>query len=206
MSRNGSTASTRFDRNTVRSVSRVAIAALALVGVLSLFTMLPGMDRLVPLTPVTFAAVVTATFTLAVVVLLAYAAPRLAALTRVSIHRPDGAEEVSRVAEGVGSVVHWLVILVAVLVAHAGLAGVVTPLLDEVVWAYDAAFLVVSLVPLVFLVVRLAVTIDPMSELIADRVAGAESADDADPAQATDDADSKRGTDEAYPDQATGAE
>ncbi len=178
MSRNGSTTSTRFDRDTVRSVSRVIIAALALVGVLSLFTMLPGMDRVVPLTPVTFAAVVTATFTLAVVVLLVYAAPRLASLTRVSIHHSDGGAETSRVAEGVGSVVHWLVVLVAVLVAHAGLAGVVTPFLDGITWTYDAAFLVVSLVPLVFLVARLAVTIDPASEIIADRVAGVDSADD----------------------------
>lgn len=198
MTRNGSTASTRFDRDTVRSVSRVAIAALALVGVLSLFTMLPGMDRLVPLTPVTFAAVVTAVFTLAVVALLVYAAPRLASLTRVSIHRSDGegGDGIDRVAEGVGSVVYWLVILAAILVAHAGLAGVISPFLDGVLWAYDAAFLVVSLVPLVFLVARLAVTIDPMSERIADRVAGEGSADNADPKQATGDGGSERAANE----------
>lgn len=172
MSQNGPTTSTRVDRETVRSVSRVAIVALALVGVLYLFTLLPGMDRVVPLTPMTFAAAVTAVFTVAVVVLLLYVAPRLASLTRAGIHRSDATDHVSRVAEGVGSVVHWLVVLVAVLVAHAGLSGAITPLLGDAVWTYDAAFLLVSLVPLVFLVARLAVTVDPLSEIIADRVAG----------------------------------
>lgn len=177
MSQNGPAVSTRLDRDTVRSVSRVAIVALALVGVLSLFTLLPGMDRVVPLTPVTFAAAVTAVFTVAVVLLLVYAAPRLASLTRAGIHRADSPEHTGRVAEGVGSVVHWLVVLVAVLVAHAGLAGLVTPFLDGVVWLYDAVFLVVSLVPLTFLVARLAVTVDPLAEIIAGRVAGDETTD-----------------------------
>ena len=165
---------TSFDHDTVRSASRVAIAAIALIAILYLLTALPGADRLIPLTPVTFAATATAVLTLAVVALLVYAAPRFASLARTSRHRSDATEHVETVSENVGGVVYWLVVLVAVMVAHAGLAGAVTPLFGGVEWAYDAAFLFASLVPLVFLVARLSVTVDPLSTLVADRVAGSE--------------------------------
>ncbi|MDZ5810096.1 hypothetical protein U4E84_01840 [Halorubrum sp. AD140] len=169
-----------FDRDAVRSASRVAIAALALVGVSYLFTLLPGVDRLVPLTPVTFAAVASAVVTAAVVALLLYAAPKVASLTRAALHRTDAAIHVERIAENGGAMAHWLVVLAAVLVAHRGFAGVVVPLIDGFAWAYDAAFLVASFVPLVFVVARLTVTVDPLSEVVADRVAGSESADETD--------------------------
>ena len=161
-----------FDRDSVRSASRVAIAALALVGVLYLFTLLPGVDRLVPLTPITVAAVASAVVTVAVVALLLFAAPKVASLTRAALHRTDAANHVERIAENGGAMAYWLVVLAAVLVAHRGLAGAVVPLLDGFAWAYDAAFLFVALVPVVFLVARLTVTVDPLAELVADRVAG----------------------------------
>ncbi|OYR50735.1 hypothetical protein [Halorubrum sp. Ea8] len=164
-----------FDRDAVRSASRIAIAALALVGVLSLFTLLPGVGRLVPLTPVTFAAVASAVVTVAVVALLAYAAPKVASLTRAALHRTDAAERVEHIAENGGAMAYWLVVLAAVLVAHRGLAGAIVPLIDGFAWAYDAAFLIASFVPLVFAVARLTVTVDPLSELVADRVTGPES-------------------------------
>jgi len=179
MTESESTATDAFDRETVRSAGRVAIAALALVGVLSLFTLLPGVDRLVPLTPVTFAAVAGAVATAAVVALLLYAAPRVASLTRAALHRTDAAERVERIAENGAALAYWLVVLAAVLVAHRGFAGAVVPLLDGFAWAYDAAFLVASFVPLVFVVARLTVTVDPLSALVADRVTGAESTTDA---------------------------
>ena len=163
-----------FDHDTVRSASRVAIAALALVAILYLLTALPGADRLVPLTPVTFAAAATAVLALAVVALLLYAAPRFASLAQTSLHRRDATEHVEAVSENVGGVVYWLVVLVAVLGAHAGLAGAVVPLFGGAEWAYDAAFLFASLVPLVFLVARLSVTVDPLPTLVADRVTGSE--------------------------------
>lgn len=174
-----STATDAFDRDSVRSASRIAIAALALVGVLYLFTLLPGVDRLVPLTPITFAAVASAAVTAAVVALLAYAAPKVASLTRAALHRTDAAEHVERIAENGGAMAYWLVVLVAVLVAHRGFAGAIVPLIDGFAWAYDAAFLIASFVPLVFVVARLTVTVDPLSELVADRVAGPESSGEA---------------------------
>ena len=172
---NDDSVSTRsFDHGTVRSASRVALGALVLVAVLYLLTALPGADRLIPLTPVTFAAVATAVFTLAIVALILYAAPRFASLAQTSLHRSDATDHVEAVSENVGGVVYWLVVLVAVLIAHAGLAGALMPLFGGAEWAYDAAFLFVSLVPLVFLVARLTVTVDPLSTVVADRVAGDE--------------------------------
>ncbi|ELZ36733.1 hypothetical protein C471_14163 [Halorubrum saccharovorum DSM 1137] len=176
-----------FDRDSVRSASRVAIAALALVGVLYLFTLLPGVDRLVPLTPITVAAVASAVVTVAVVALLLFAAPKVASLTRAALHRTDAANHVERIAENGGAMAYWLVVLAAVLVAHRGLAGAVVPLLDGFAWAYDAAFLIGSFVPLVFVVARLSVTVDPLSELVADRVSGPESTAEADDADDADD-------------------
>jgi len=173
-----STATDAFDRDAVRSASRVAIAALALVSVLYLFTLLPGVDRLVPLTPVTFAAVASAVVTAAVVALLLFAAPKVASLTRAALHRTDAAGHVERIVENAGAMAYWLVVLAAVLVAHRGLAGAVVPLIGGFAWAYDAAFLIAAFVPLVFVVARLTVTVDPLSELVADRVTGAESTGD----------------------------
>lgn len=178
MTETESTATDAFDRDTVRSASRVAIAALALVGVLYLFTLLPGVDRLVPLTPVTFAAVASAVVTAAVVALLLFAAPKVASLTRAALHRTDAAAHVERVVENAGAMAYWLVVLAAVLVAHRGFAGTVVPLIGGFAWAYDAAFLIAAFVPLVFVVARLTVTVDPLSELVADRVTGAESTGD----------------------------
>ncbi|EMA60032.1 hypothetical protein C468_13636 [Halorubrum kocurii JCM 14978] len=174
-----------LDRDTVRSASRIALAAGALVAVLYLFTLLPGMRRIVPFTPVTFAAAATAVATVAAVALLAVAAPKFASLTRLTLHRSGAAEHVETVAENAGAMVYWLVVLAAVLVAHRGLAGVVTPLLDGLAWTYDAAFLIAALVPLVFVVARLTVTIDPLSVLVADRVAGPETDGESAGAEAT---------------------
>lgn len=179
MTETESTATDAIDRDSVRSASRVAISALALVGVLYLFTLLPGVDRLVPLTPVTFAAVASAVVTAAVVALLLFAAPKVASLTRAALHRTDAAEHVERIVENAGAMAYWLVVLAAVLVAHRGLAGAVVPLIGGFAWAYDAAFLIAAFVPLVFVVARLTVTVDPLSELVADRVATGEPTDDA---------------------------
>lgn len=168
----GSAVRETFDRDAVRSASKVVIAAGALVFLLYLFTLLPGVDRLVPLTPVTFAAVVSAVVTVAIAGLLAYAAPKFAALTRMTLQGTDAAEHAEPVVENVAALVYWLVVLAAVIVAHGGLAGAIVPLLGDLAWVYDAAFLLVALSPVVFITARLTVTIDPLSELVADRVAG----------------------------------
>ncbi|SDF33707.1 hypothetical protein SAMN04488067_103241 [Halorubrum xinjiangense] len=191
MNSNDSAIGTALDRDTVRSTSKLLIGALAVVGVLAVITLLPGADRLVPFAPVTFAAVATAVVTLAVAGILLYAAPKFALLTRLALggRGADGEGDAppSRIAENAGGVVHWLVVFGAVLVAYRGLAGAAVPLLNGAAWAYDAAFLFVALVPVVFLVARLTVTVDPLAEAVADRVAGEASDGEADEPTATDD-------------------
>ena len=182
MSSNDSAIGTALDRDTVRSTSKLLIGALAVVGVLAVVTLLPGVDRLVPFAAVTFAAVATAVVALAVAGILLYAAPKLALLTRLALGESDAAGDTrsDRIAENAGGVVYWLVVFGAVLVAYRGLAGVAVPVLSGAAWAYDAAFLFVTLVPVVFLVARLTVTVDPLADAVADRVAGGDEAADGD--------------------------
>ncbi|MEZ3164033.1 hypothetical protein ABNG03_07790 [Halorubrum sp. RMP-47] len=191
MSSNDSAIGSALDRDTVRSASKLLIGALAVVGVLSVVTLLPGIDRLVPFAPVTFAAVATGVVALAVAGILLYAAPKFAQLTRLALDGSDaeGDARPDRIAENAGGMAYWLVVFGAVLVAYRGLAGAAIPLLNDAAWAYDAAFLFVALVPVVFLVARLTVTVDPLAELVADRVAGEESEADARESTATDDRD-----------------
>jgi len=195
MSSNDSAIGTALDRDTVRSASRLLIGALAVVGVLAVVTLLPGIDRLVPFAPVTFAAVATGVVALAVAGILLYAAPKFALLTRLALGgRAADAEtdpRPSRIAENAGGMAYWLVVFGAVLVAYRGLAGVAVPLLNDAAWAYDAAFLFAALVPVVFLVARLTVTVDPLADAVADRVAGDEADGDASESTATADHDEK---------------
>lgn len=183
MSDSDSTASTDgtapIDHTTVHSATRLVTIAAVLVFLLYLVTVLPGVDRLIPATPVSVAALASAIVSLAVAGLLLYAAPKLAALTRTATDRgalvdvsdvPDRTR--GRIAENTAGVVHWLVVLAAVIVVHRGTAGVAAPLLGEALWAYDGVFLFIALVPVTFVAARLAATVDPLSTLVADRVAG----------------------------------
>ena len=154
--------------DTVESASRIVFGTTALAVVLALASLLPGLDLLVPRTPVTLAAVVGALATLAVVAVLLYLARALAVLTRLALDGP------AAVVEHLASVVHWAVVLGAVLVAHAGLAPAVTPLLGGAGWVYDVTFLLAALVPLAVVAARLAVAVDPLAELVADGVAGSD--------------------------------
>lgn len=156
---------TRIERETARSVGKVVFGALAVVFLTYLVTLLPGVGRLIPGTTISFGLVVRAVGTLGVVGALAYVAPGLATLTRAAI----GARPV---AENVASVVYWLVVLVAVLVAHWGLAPLAAALLGGSTWIYDTLFLLVALGPLVVVAVRLYVTLGPAADLFADKVSG----------------------------------
>ncbi len=150
------------DRRTVHTLVKLLLGAAAIVFVAYLLTLLPGADRLVPATPVSFAAVVSAVATAVLVAVLWIAAPRLAAVTRSALSGPEA------VVEHLASVVHWLVVLVAVLVAHGGFAGVAAPILGGSMWLYDLAFLLAAVPPVLIIGVRLYVGIDPAATAITD--------------------------------------
>lgn len=154
------------DRETVRSVTKILLGAGALVAFAYLLTLLPGVDRLVPQTPVTFAALIGAVATLVVVALLLFAAPKLASLTRLSLDGPR------KLVESLASLVYWLVVLGAVLIAHTGFSGLLLPFFEGVTWLYDVLFLLAALPAVAVIAARLYAVIDPAAELFADRVAG----------------------------------
>lgn len=161
------------DSDTVQSVSRRLLTAAWVVVVLALLTLVPGIDRVVPQTSVTSIAVLGAVASLAVVGLLLYAAPKVAALVRMALHGPR------RVVENIASAAYWLVVLGGVLVAHRGLAGVVVPLLGGRAWLHDTGFLLLA-VPVVAVVgTRLYASLGPGSRLLAETVTANESSADA---------------------------
>ncbi len=156
------------DRRTVRSVSKLLLNAGAFVFVLGLVSVVPGVDRLVPRTPVTFAAVVTAVAAAVAAGALLYLAPLFASLTRTALEGP------APVVENLASVVHWVAVFAAVVVAHAGFAGVATALVGDAVWLYDLAFLLLALPVVAVVATRLYVTLDPGADVVADRFVGTE--------------------------------
>lgn len=153
--------------DTTRTVSKLLLSAGSLAFVAYLVTLLPGADRLVPATPVSFVAVVGAIATVVIAALLLLAAPRIAYLTRRSLEGPVA------LVDHVASAACWIVVLAAVLVAHSGLAGLVVPLPDGVAWLYDVAFLLLALPPVAFVAIHLYQGLDPGAELLADRLAAA---------------------------------
>lgn len=175
----------QVDHDTVQSVGKLLLATLALIWLLYLASILPGVDRVIPGTPVTFAAIAGAIATISIVSLLLYLAPTLADLVRSTIAGP------AQVVDHVASIIHLFVVLVAVLVAHRGLAPLFVPILEQPIgvvnagWLYDILFLALALPPLAILAARVYVSLDPISELLADKVTRASDETD-DPSPRTD--------------------
>lgn len=162
---NTNTGSSRtLDKRTVQQATKVLLAVVSLAFLGYLVTLVPGTDLLVPQTAVTVAALVTAAVTVVLVALLVLLAPKLATLARI---RFDGPQPVG---ESVASVLYWLVVLLAVLVAHRGFAGLFEPLFGGAIWLYDAIFLLAALPAVAVIAVRLYTSLDPAADLIAERV------------------------------------
>lgn len=160
------TTATNVGRDTIRSASKLLLAAVSLLFVGYLFTLLPGVGRLIPRTPLSVAVLVGAIATTVVATLLVVAAPKLALVTRRSFTGPRA------VVENFASIVYWFVVLAAVLVAHRGMAGALTPFFGDAVWIYDVGFLLMGLPAVVVIAARLYVSLDPLADLLADRAVG----------------------------------
>jgi hypothetical protein len=161
------------DTDVLRPVVYEALALAAMLPVLGLSTLLPGVDRTVPGLAVTIRELVVATGTVAVVVWLAHSIPAVAALVRSSLVGPD-----DLVADA-GRIAGALVAFLAVLVAYHGLAGVLLPAFGarDAVWAYDLAFLVVGLVPIAVIANRLRCNLDEVTDLATAAIASARDRD-----------------------------
>ena len=163
---NASTESTPFEPRTVRQVTKLLLGAASILLLLFLASLLPGASWLVPGTPITIAALISAVATVAVVGLLIMLAPALATLTQSAVG--DDVE----VATKAGTVVRIGTVLVAVLVAHRGFDPAVTPLLGDLAWLYDVVFLLLALPLLVGLAIVLYTSLEPTADLFTSRVLG----------------------------------
>lgn len=149
------------DRSTIRSVSKLLLMTASLLFVLLLISFLPGIDRVIPSTPITFMALVGAIGTLLVVGLLYLLAPKIALLLRMGISTPES------VGYHISSVGYWVIILTAILIAHRGLAGAITPIFDDLVWLYDVVFLFIAIPVLVIVTAHLYASLDPSASYLA---------------------------------------
>lgn len=156
-----------IETDALRPVVYEALALAAMLVMLGLSTLLPGVGRSVPGLEVTIRELVVATGTVAVVVWLAHSIPAVTALVRSSLDGPEG------LVADAGRIVGALVAFLAVLVAYRGLAGVLVPAFgaSDAVWAYDLAFLVVGLVPLAVIANRLRRNLDAVAELVTAAIA-----------------------------------
>lgn len=165
----------RFDREriaesigpeTVQPVVKLLLGGAAVVFLLGIVSMLPGVDRLVPETPITFLALATAVLTVALIGALVTLAHSVEKLVYVA---GDGPEEVRLMTAVIAK---HLVVLTAVLVAYYGFAGVMTPFLavTDSVWLYDVGFLALALVPTAFIAYYAYRALDPSAAYLTERL------------------------------------
>lgn len=140
----------------VQPIIREGIIILGMLGFTVLGLLLPGTARELPGTDVAFGDLVIGIGTLGIVASLLYAAPTLNDLVEGSLAGN------SAVVADAASIVQYLVVFVAILIAHQGFAPVIFPLID-VIWAYDLAFLLIALIPLGVVAHRFHHPLDPLT-------------------------------------------
>lgn len=155
-----------LDSATVRPIVKLFYGIASLVFLLVLVSLLPGMDRLVPATPITVGSLVVALVTLAIVAMLVTVAPRLEPIVREELAGPVP------LATTVAGIITHLILLLAVLVAYQGLSGVFVPFLvdSNMVWVYDLSFLVLAAIPTARIAIHLYRGLDPAADFLTHEV------------------------------------
>ncbi len=163
----------RLDERTVKPVAKLVVVVAGLFLLWALVSNLPGIDAMMPWPAVTYGAVLGAVLTLAIVGVLVHVAMRLEPLLARAITGPTG------VSEGIASLVKQLVLFLAVITAHRGLAQLLVPTLGEagLVWTYDLLFLILALIPTVIIAYRLFDNVDPIASMLVRRFAGSPDSD-----------------------------
>lgn len=157
------TTTDRVDRDALEPVVRAAAVFAGVLVLTALATALPGTGYELPLVPLTVEDLVLVVGTLGLVGVLLYASPRVADLVETELEGPDGVVDDAAGAAG------YLVVFVALLLAHQGLVPVGRAVLPDVL--YDLGFLTVALVPLTGIARRFQRSLDPLAGLAADAIA-----------------------------------
>lgn len=155
---------TTANRDIIRAITKATLAILSLVFLTYLVRLLPGADLLIPSTPLSIASVFGAIVTILLVGLVLLIAPKAATLTRIGLSGP------SSVVENIAGVVYWLLVLVAIIIAHRGLAGIFLPVFGGLSWLYDVIFLVIALPVVVFIAARLYANLDPGTDHVMSQI------------------------------------
>lgn len=158
----------RVDAETFQTVVKLLLGGAALVVMLAIVSVLPGVDRLVPETPITVGALAVAVLSVALVgALVAVARP----VEELVYQATTGPHELRLM---LGVIAKHLVVLAAVFVTYWGFAGVMVPFLEvtDTVWLYDVGFLGLALVPTAFIGYYLYRALDPSAEYLTDVVLG----------------------------------
>lgn len=163
---------TDVDPATLHAVIRHALVVGVLLVIGGMVTVLPGSARELPGTPVTVEALLVTTVAAAVFVTILLATPALGALVRSCLDGPPD------VVDDLATAARYGLVFVAVLVAYAGFAPVVLPLVDGgSAWTYDVAFLGFALFPLVAIGRRLYRSADPVARELSRALVSTGSAD-----------------------------
>lgn len=147
----------------VRPVIRELLLITALIVVMQLGFVLPGTNQPLFATTVTGDDILLGIGTVGVVTSLVYGAPDWKQLIRRVIIEP------TEIKDNAGHIAYALVLFIAVLVAHYGLAPVLSPVVT-VPWLYDLIFLLIALIPLGIIVYRFYEILDPLSAAITNTV------------------------------------
>jgi len=170
-----------FDEDRVRTVVKLLLIAGGLVVLWSLFTALPGLDRLVPSTPFTYNAVAGAIVTVGLVVVLTYVGHRVEPMLKTSV---TGQMDV---VDDAAAVVKYFLWFAAAIVAYQGFAPVANPTLEvvELVWVYDALFLLLASIPMALIAMRMYRNLDATTDLVVDHLTENDEDSDGDDGQST---------------------
>lgn len=159
------------NERTLKPVVKLLLVVGALFLMWALLTNLPGIDTIISKTGVTFGAVLGAVVTLCIVAVLTFVALRVEPLVVQAFAGPR------HMVLDVASMAKHVVLFVAVVTAHSGLAPMVMPSLATVglAWTYDMLFLVLALIPTVMIAIRMYGNFDEVATLITGRITSAES-------------------------------
>lgn len=158
-------------RNRIESISKAIIAIVSVLFLAYLVQFVPGTEHLVPASSIDGGHVIGAGLTLVVVGLLVYLSSALARLLELVLDGPPV------LTDSVISIIRWLVLLSAVVVAHSGLEPLADSVLGGLSWAFDVAALFVAIPALLVIAFRLYVGLDPAARYLAATVTGTSESD-----------------------------
>lgn len=166
----------RLDPRTLEPVVKLALIVGVLAFTWALLATLPGVHATLFDTGVTYGALLGGAVTLAIVAAMVALAKRVAPVVTDVVVGP------SELVDDLADIATYLVLFLAVLVAHGGLAAMAVPLLAgvDLAWGYDPLFLVLALIPTILVAVRMYGNVDDVAAIVAADIAGDERSDRSD--------------------------